>query len=130
MTRAQLESHWLQLLDGQVSRAESHAWADPRRVVAEPSEPLVMAGLQILHTATGAEPAPLRTDLARLLEAWRADCAAYDADPPGWRRQNAIATLRGLNRDHPERAPAAALVYLREGILSEEEIRAAVERPD
>ncbi|HEY4346912.1 MAG TPA: hypothetical protein VGM80_04930 [Gaiellaceae bacterium] len=126
MVRADLVEQWDLLIEGQASREQVHGWADPRPRAGETPDPLVMVGLQLLFGATGAASEASPSELSRLRDAWLADCAAYDADPAGWRRARAQATLRGLRRDHPDRAPEAALVFLREGILTEQDVREAV----
>lgn len=121
MTRAELNERWTLLVDGSISSQEVHAWARRHIGRAEPSEPMVMTGLQTLHGATGAMADPAPAGIALLLDAWRADCIAYDANPVEWRRMRATWTLRGLSRDFPEKAPAAAAVFVREGILTDDE---------
>lgn len=129
MTRAELDEQWTMLVDGGTSRRAVHAWSDPRVRESEPSEPMVMNGLQLLHGATGATFERSPGELAKLRDAWRADCVAYDADPAEWRRTRAVWTLRGLSRDFPEKAPAAAAVFVREGILTVEEAGEALTPP-
>ncbi len=126
MTRAELIDQWDRLIDGDASSSRVHEWADPLARANETSEPLVMTGLQILHGATGNASGASLEDIARLRDAWLIDCGEYDADPVAWRRARAQWTLRGLSRDHPDKAPAAALVFLREGILTEQEVHDAV----
>jgi hypothetical protein len=129
MTRAELDERWTLFVDGQISRREVHDWADPHVRSAESLEPMVLTGLQTLHGATGAMSQLSVAEIALLLVAWRTDCIAYDADPAVWRRTRATWTLRGLHRDYPEKAPAAAAVFLREGILTDEEVRDVLDRP-
>ncbi len=126
MTRAELIEEWNRLVDADVSIARVHEWSDPLVRANETSEPLVMTGLQTLHGVTGSASGATLGDIARLRDAWLIDCDDYDADPVAWRRSRAQWTLRGLSRDHPDKAPAAALVFLREGILTEQEVQDAV----
>jgi hypothetical protein len=127
MTRSELEQQWTMLVDGRIERSELHTWSDPRAHAADTTDSMVMVGLQILHGATGTTFEPSLEEMARLLEAWRADCLEHDADPAAWRRALALATLRGLMRDHPERAPGAAAVFVREGILTGDEASAVLD---
>jgi hypothetical protein len=126
MTRAELIEQWNRFVDGEVSSSRVHQWADPLARANETSEPLVMTGLQTLYSVTANASGASVSDIARLRDAWLIDCEEYDADPVAWRRTRAQWTLRGLLRDHPDRVLAAALVFLREGILTEQEVDDAV----
>ncbi len=128
MTRYELDERWTLLAEGGISRTEAHAWADSRLKGAEVFEPMVMTGLQTLHGLTGVSFEPSLAEIARLRDAWRIDCGEYDADPVGWRRERAIRTLRGLSRDYPEKAADAAAVFLREGILMDQDVSEATGR--
>jgi hypothetical protein len=126
MTRAELVEQWNRLVDGDVSSSRVHEWADPVARANETSEPLVMTGLQTLYGLTGTASEASPADIARLRDAWLIDCEEYDADPIAWRRTRAQWTLRGLSREHPDRAIAAASLFLREGILTEQDVQDAL----
>jgi hypothetical protein len=115
-TRADVEAHWRALLAGRTTRAEVHDWArtwvegDDSAI----TDPMVRTALQHLHgfdlTFDAAAPDRMRhgpgehhvhspQHIADALDRWRADCAAYDADPRAFRERKRREALARLERE-------------------------------
>ena len=101
-TRADIESKWLSLIDGDISRTDAHLWAStwvdgPAHASLGTME---RSALQRLHGVDlvredGADVSFVHSDemvRAALLD-WKADCAEYDLDPIAY-KQRAVARAR------------------------------------
>ena len=103
-TRATVAQMWQAVLDGTISRADSHRWAKQWVEGDDPdvSDPMVWSALQRLHgfdlvwtdTARttvrhGGSGAPVHTmrEIQEAFTAWRAACERYDADPAEYVRR-------------------------------------------
>lgn len=81
-----------------MSSAEVHAWAD-RHIREVGHEPLASHGLEDLHGLSGPAFRGSSDDVLQGLAKWRADCAAHDRDPEGWRNERMRLAMRGLGAE-------------------------------
>jgi hypothetical protein len=118
--RAQADPRWRELLAGSRSRAEVAGWAQVQTEDDVAEDELDIQGLLFLQTVNfvqatrpGGGPAVsdevpdaqfwiTDSDASRALEAWRAECARFDADPEGWMRRHLQGMVREFAKRHGE----------------------------
>jgi hypothetical protein len=113
-TRSNIESQWRGIIDGTVSRADAHEWAEQFVLAedSEPTDPMVSAALLSLHgfdltymppdrnIVRHGQPGTHLRSIAEITEEfwrWRHQCAEYDHDPSGYlkRVRNDARQYRG-----------------------------------
>ncbi len=97
--RAEVEARWAGIAQGTADREETHEWAEPRMVLGERSDDLMVmtrpsvrpwlrhdlplrGGDLVGHGPPGAYVRSAE-DVADELQRWRDKCIDYDADPVG-----------------------------------------------
>jgi len=139
-TRDQVETRWLALLSGDLSREEVHVWTVPYvEGDAEPADPIAFMGVTTLHgldlaAGSSGQPehgwAPGRTyvhsdlAIAKQLEEWREHAASHDRDPASWQLgqlRQALRTVRAEEGVH--QAHEIGMRLVRRGVLTPRQLQ-------
>lgn len=111
-TRDEVAAHWVELIQGRLSRAEAHAWASQWVGVAEAEVADLMAENGLLHlhgfsmTATGGSQddyVHTHSDIVDAYGRWLHDCARFDADPTVFMSEKRAEARAYLERERRSR---------------------------
>src|SRR3954453_8292693 len=122
LTCDELEQRWRDLIEGRASPEDVREWTDPWVRGSTDLDPIVVLGLESLHGATGRNRADSSGEISRLFDEWLSERAQYDTAPVAWRHERIRRLLSGLSGEAPDKARAAAAVYVRRGWITEDAV--------